>query len=405
MEQTQTTTGGSIPPPTGELVRPLEGRMVAGVALALARRLELPEWVVRVGFIVTAFLGGLGVILYIAGWALIRSETERESAAERFFGRAGTVRSWIGIGLIALAAMIVFGQFSIFNDGFTWAAALLVVGLLLYSGVVPTPGRPASEDHRSPDPGGGPDTASAPAAALAVATAPQPPRTVLPPTPPPPPPSPAPLPPRERSYLGRLALGVAMLALGVLAILDLAPIAIDPGPRHYLALLVVVLGAALVVGAFRGRARFLILVGLMLIPALFAAPLLERNFAGNWARSYYPTSFADLQSSYAVEVGRLDLDLTGLPWDGEIIDLRVDGDAAAINVWVPHRLSVEGRLDADVGRLSSSSGGTGGFNPPALFLDEPGETPVLGSVRLNGRVDIGSIEIHRVYMEEMENQP
>lgn len=374
--------------------------MVAGVALALARRLELPEWVVRVAFVVTAFLGGLGIILYAAGWALIRSETERESAAERFFGRAGTVKAWVGIGLIALAAMMVFGQFSVFNDGFTLAAALLVVGLLLYSGVVPTPGRQRSDDNRPPDPGGvsRPDPQSP--AALAVTTAPQPPpRAVLPPTPPPPP-----RPPRERSYLGRLAFGVAMLALGVLAVLDIAPVAIDPRPRHYLALLAVVFGGALVVGAFRGRARFLILIGLLLVPALLVSPVFERGVAGDWTLSAYPTSFTDLQTSYTVEVGNLELDLTGLPWDGENVDLRVTGEAAAIRIWVPSGVEINGRLDTRVGWLNSGSAGVGGISPGTLYLDEPGEDPVWGSLMIDGQVDIGTIQVTQVHMERLENQ-
>lgn len=398
MEQTQTSIDEPTSPPHGELVRPLGGRMVAGVALAISRRLELPDWVIRVAFIVTAFMGGLGVILYGAGWALIRSETEAEPAAERFFARAGTMKSWIGIGFIAVAALIVFGQFSVFNDGFTWAAALLVVGLLLYSGVVPTPTRASSDDDPSPDPGDGPVSTTQPASALATATPPVTKSNL------PPPPAPTPRPPREPSYLGRLTIGIAMLSLGVLAVLDIAPVDVQPRPRHYLALLAVVMGAALLVGTFRGRARFLILIGLILVPALFVSPLLERGAPGSWSRSYSPTSFADVQPSYRIDVGSLDVDLTDLPWDGEEVAVHIEGNGAAIRVWVPFGTAVRGRLDANVGWLRSDSGASGGIRPTPLFLDIDGGDPAWGTLRLDGRVDIGTIHVIPVYMDRQENQ-
>ena len=45
-------------------VRPLRGRVVAGVALGLAQHLRLPVWLVRLAFVVLAFAGGIGIVLY-----------------------------------------------------------------------------------------------------------------------------------------------------------------------------------------------------------------------------------------------------------------------------------------------------------------------------------------------------
>ena len=101
MEQ-ETTTSESSEAGAGvqQLVRPREGRVLAGVSQALANRFGLPNWVPRAFFVVTAFFGGLGLALYAAGWALVRSEDEAESPAERFFDGASSTKSWIGIGLI-----------------------------------------------------------------------------------------------------------------------------------------------------------------------------------------------------------------------------------------------------------------------------------------------------------------
>ena len=96
METDNTTTQApEQPTATPELVRPVEGRVLAGVAEGLAKRFDLPVWVPRAFFIVSAFFGGLGVALYAAGWVLIRSEDETESRAEAFFKGTNSSRSWI----------------------------------------------------------------------------------------------------------------------------------------------------------------------------------------------------------------------------------------------------------------------------------------------------------------------
>lgn len=61
--------------------------MVAGVALGMAEYFDLDPTLVRVGFVVLSFLGGLAVPLYIAGWLLIPAEGADESVAEELLAR------------------------------------------------------------------------------------------------------------------------------------------------------------------------------------------------------------------------------------------------------------------------------------------------------------------------------
>ncbi|MGH8949699.1 MAG: PspC domain-containing protein, partial [Acidimicrobiia bacterium] len=68
MEQTNTTEGPEASVITRELVRPREGRIVAGVAQGLANRYDLPVLLITVIFVLLTFGGGLGVALYAAGW-------------------------------------------------------------------------------------------------------------------------------------------------------------------------------------------------------------------------------------------------------------------------------------------------------------------------------------------------
>jgi phage shock protein PspC (stress-responsive transcriptional regulator) len=140
MENTETTTPESSEwkRRSDELVRPIEGRMLAGVAKGVADNFGLSDWIPRVLFVVTAFMGGLGVVLYLACWAFIRSEDESESIADRFFAGASTSRSWFGIGLMVVAGMIILANFTFLAGEVIWAAAFLVVGLLLYTGNIPT---------------------------------------------------------------------------------------------------------------------------------------------------------------------------------------------------------------------------------------------------------------------------
>jgi phage shock protein PspC (stress-responsive transcriptional regulator) len=78
--------------------RPREGRMLAGVAAAIARHFHVDVTMVRIGFAVLtiigftglAYLGGIplylaGIPLYLAGWLLIPEEGSEQSIAARFF--------------------------------------------------------------------------------------------------------------------------------------------------------------------------------------------------------------------------------------------------------------------------------------------------------------------------------
>ena len=63
------------------------GRMLAGVAVGLADYFDVDPTIVRVGFVALAFLGGLAVPLYVAGWLLIPDEDSDVSVAEELLAR------------------------------------------------------------------------------------------------------------------------------------------------------------------------------------------------------------------------------------------------------------------------------------------------------------------------------
>ncbi len=83
-----TTESGPRPePPFGRspqrpaLRRPVQDRMLAGVAAGLARYFGVDEIIVRIAFVVLTVVGGGGIALYLAGLLLIPDEGSDVSIA------------------------------------------------------------------------------------------------------------------------------------------------------------------------------------------------------------------------------------------------------------------------------------------------------------------------------------
>jgi phage shock protein C len=61
---------------TRPLVRPREGRIVAGVCAGVADRFGLPRNLVRVLFVLSLLLPGPQILAYLLGWILIPDEPQ-----------------------------------------------------------------------------------------------------------------------------------------------------------------------------------------------------------------------------------------------------------------------------------------------------------------------------------------
>jgi phage shock protein PspC (stress-responsive transcriptional regulator) len=243
--------------------RPRDGRQVAGVALAIARRYDVDPVLVRVGFVVAAF-SGVGGLLYIAGWLMLPDEPRTGDGQ-----RPPTPRLALAAGL-GIAALIGVG--SLFSGEFV-LPTLVILGLLFLlhrsrggrglrgpAAAAPVPGAPTATTAA-----GGPAGTEAAAAGSAGAAGgegqtDEPVRPVPPswdplgaapfawdlPEPSAPEPS-APQPRRPRTTAVTLAL--ALLAGGLTGIVML----LTGGPANLpilFGVVLTVLGAGLVFGAF-----------------------------------------------------------------------------------------------------------------------------------------------------------
>jgi phage shock protein PspC (stress-responsive transcriptional regulator) len=96
-ESTGTDTATQLPPgqavghePEQRLHRRHRGRMLGGVAAGLADYFDVDPTLVRIGFVALAFVGGLALPLYVAGWVLIPDEDTDTSIAEELVARERT---------------------------------------------------------------------------------------------------------------------------------------------------------------------------------------------------------------------------------------------------------------------------------------------------------------------------
>src|SRR5437667_5479618 len=115
-----------------KLVRPAEGRVVAGVAAGLARYFGISPIVYRVAFAALVLLGGSGLILYAAAWLVIPDERRGESVVEEAVHHHRD-RPWlvIGVGLVGLGLVLGIAGGELWTDpSRAWLPAL-AVGLAL----------------------------------------------------------------------------------------------------------------------------------------------------------------------------------------------------------------------------------------------------------------------------------
>jgi phage shock protein PspC (stress-responsive transcriptional regulator) len=325
---------GSRPP-----LRRTDG-ILGGVAAGIARYFDVEAWIIRLVFLLLMF-PGIGILLYVAGWVLIPKEGSDESIGERWLSKFGG-ENVVGTVLIVLGGIWVLAMLSDGIGGFGLAAALLIIGVLLYRGEIGT--------KKSTEP-----TAAAPVASHATPVVET--GETMPPLPPTPqyqttvPPPPPPKPKRPRSMLGRLTFAAMLVGVGIMAIFDTAG-AIDPSSRHYLGLALSITAAGLLVGAIWGRSRALIALGLVLLFGMGGAVVTDVvTDIEATTELYSPDFVADIQSSYHLDVGKLVLDFTNVDLAGETIDVRADIGAGQIEVKLTADQGADVEARTGVGRV------------------------------------------------------
>lgn len=384
-------------PPLSDLRRSRSDRKLAGVSGGLGQWAGVDPLVFRILFVVLTVFGGSGLLLYALGWLLVPEDGETESEGQRLFNGRSTT-SWKG--LLALIVVIVLGIAATATligsgPGIGGIGVLAVIGVvavfLLRNGPGPrhvdappagsttTPGPVFGPVPPPPEPGAygqTPGTAysapvtpptvmtETPPAYAATTPAPQTATFTAPPqtpsfTPPPgEPPRPAypyylppqpPAPPRERSILGRVTLSVALVVVGVMVGVNTATTDDIPA-RVVFASALLVVGLGLLVGSFIGRARGLVVWGVLLTMLAGASAVIGDTSVrgGIGDRTWRPATVADLRSTYRLGIGDAELDLSRLDVTSAagVEHVRVSEGVGDLTVIVPEGVVV--RVDADV---------------------------------------------------------
>lgn len=201
----------------------------------------------------------------------------------------------------------------------------------------------------------------------------------------------APRPPHSR--LGGVVVSSAVIAVGLLGLLDLA--GVSAAASTYIALPLTVIGAGLLLGAWYGYARWLIPVGTVLCVALGIATLSE---AANGAQNptWQPTGIEELDSTYSIGIGSAVLDLSLLDFAGQSRSVVVSVDVGDLTIIVPPTVDVQAEATVDVGDATVFGTHWGGIGQSTRTVNNDGiDGPGGGDLFIRATVDVGNVEVRR----------
>ncbi|MDQ4091635.1 MAG: cell wall-active antibiotics response protein, partial [Actinomycetota bacterium] len=202
------------------------------------------------------------------------------------------------------------------------------------------------------------------------------------------PPGPPPAPPKPRSALVPVTFSLLLVLAGALT---LAGVSVVTG----LALALLLTGGALILGAWRGRARWLIPVGLILSIALAGASLIDdvpmRGGAGDVA--FRPVTVAEVRTPYRLGAGAMVLDLSDLDLGGRTVTIVASVAAGHLDIVVPDGVAVDVDAHVGLGELELLGRHTEGVDVGRTVSDRGRDGA--GRLVLRTRAGVGLVEVRR----------
>jgi phage shock protein PspC (stress-responsive transcriptional regulator) len=335
-------TTQQLPPESPQprrLLRSRSDRVIGGVCGGLGRYFNVDPIIFRIGAVVLAFVGGAGLLAYLAALLLIPSE-DSTAAADVPPGR----NRWLVIAGVVVLLLVTWPF--LLGGGLLLAGILVPLALLVAAGVLvwwfvsgEGPGADAGDIAK------------------------------------------------------RAALGSGILALcGVIAIAGAWAAA--AGGETVVAIAVIAAGVSILVGAFVRPVRWLVLpaVTLALSAGAVSAAGIDLD-GGIGERDYRPASVADMRDTYQLGMGELVVDLrqTDLP-SGDVpvgIDLGI-GEARLI---VPDDVCVA--TDAQVGIGEARTFDRHNEGVDVNVEDLPGAPPATTRLLVKADIGVGSLRIGR----------
>ena len=324
-------------PQPRRLLRSRSDRVIGGVCGGLGRYFNVDPIIFRIGAVVLAFIGGAGLLAYLAALLLIPSE-DSPAAADAPAGR----NRWLLIaGVIVL--LLVTWPF-LLGGGLLLAGILVPLALLVAAGVLvwwfvsgEGPGDDAGDIAK------------------------------------------------------RAALGIGILALcGLIAIAGAWAAA--AGGETVVAATVIAAGVAILVGAFVRPVRWLVLPAVTLAVSAGAVAAAGIDLDGGVGeRDYRPASAADMRDTYQLGMGELVLDLRQTELPAGDVPVRIDLGIGEARLIVPDDVCVA--TDAEVGIGEARTFDRHNEGVDVDVEDLPDASPDTTRLVVNADVGVGSLRI------------
>jgi phage shock protein PspC (stress-responsive transcriptional regulator) len=326
------------------LLRTRRGRLLGGVCSGLGAHFDVDPILFRIAFVGLAIFSGVGIGLYLAILLLVPEEGASRAPIRL---RRSSWRSFLGILAVIVAAGIALHAVGHAGHGGAWRFGV-GVGLLALVGVIAALvwlrlRRPVGErEHASAD----------------------------------------------RRLFSCLALGTALVVEAIL--LALAGAWLGGSADHLAAWAVVAIGAVLVLSAFTGGVRWLMLpaVAFALSVAVIAAAHVDLH-GGMGERTYRPHTLSEVRDSYQLGAGRLEIDLRDIAFPPGDTRLHVRLGVGELVVLVPRGVCVATSARIGGGYVGALEGRSGGLDVD--WADRPVPPPRTPLLVLEGRVGLGAL--------------
>lgn len=293
--------GAGAPPQARRLVRLRGNRIFGGVCAGLGRYFNTDPVFFRIAAVVLAFIGGAGVLLYLAALLLIPNEDAAGAEAVAAGPNEGRNRGLVIVGVVAL---LLVGWPFLLGAGFIVGGILVPLAVLVVAGVLVW--WLVSGEGPSGDAG---------------------------------------------DIARRAALGIGILLLcGAVAVGGAWAAA--AGGETVVAILVIGTGLAIAAGAFLRPVRWLVLpaLALALSAGVVSASGIDLD-GGVGERTYRPDSTDELRDRYELGLGELTVDLRDADLPPGDTPLGVKLGVGSAQVIVPEGVCVATTADVGVGNV------------------------------------------------------
>jgi phage shock protein PspC (stress-responsive transcriptional regulator) len=317
------------PPTRPPLTRSTSDSVIAGVAGGLGRHLNIDPLAIRIGFVILAFAGGLGILAYLACLVFIPSDDPASP-------RRWSLLRIIGAGLLAVAAIAFLTPDWLFGP---WVFLVLVAGLITY--LLMRVSREGASGFSG--------------------------------------------------VAARIAIGVVLLALAVGAFVT-AAVGEGEGGGIAVGGLVVACGIGMVAGAFRGGARWLIAPAIVLALPLTAVAATDLDLRGDWGeKTFRPATVAELGDGYEMGAGSMRVDLRDLELPPGRTELPLEIGMGEIHVLVPDDMCVVTDAHVSLGAVDVGNGEEGGVDFD--FSDGRRPDPGVAYLHVDADLGLGGLRV------------